>query len=126
MDNDSTYNAIMGHDFLMAVSIDVLHSSQESKWMDIWLPFRRRDSIDDPLDLHTACLEVLAADVDELELFSNMEAKYDAIDPREVANAQQHLTPSQCQDLGDLLCKFPKLFDGTLRSAVRIKVPRYT
>ena len=119
MDNDSTYDAMMGRDFL-------IHSSQESKWMDLRLPFRCRDSIDDPFDLHSACLEVLAADVDELEPFSIMEAKYDAVDPREVADAQQHLTPSQCQDLGDLLCKFPKLFDGTLRSAVRIKVPRYT
>ena len=35
MDNDSAYDAILGHDFLMAVGIDVLHSSQESKWMDL-------------------------------------------------------------------------------------------
>ena len=75
MDNDSAYDAIMGRDFLIAISIDVLHSSQESKWMDIRLPLRRRYSIDDPFDLHTACLEVLSADVDELEPFSIMEAK---------------------------------------------------
>ena len=49
--------------------------------MDLRLPFCHRDAFDDPFDLHSACLEVLAVDVDELEPFSIMEAKYDAVDP---------------------------------------------
>ena len=56
------------------------------------------------------------ADVDDLEPFSIMDAKYEAVDPRQVAGAQTHLSPSQRKELGDLLCKFPRLFDGTLRS----------
>ena len=35
MDNDSAYDAILGHDFLMAICIDVHHSSQDLKWMDL-------------------------------------------------------------------------------------------
>ena len=45
-----------------------------------------------------------------------LDAKYEAVNPRQVAEAQIHLSPSQCKELGDLLCKFPRLFDGTLRS----------
>jgi len=94
MNNASIYDVILGRDFLMAVGIDVLHSTQEMKWMDLRLPFRRRDSLEDPFDLNTTCLETLAADVDDLEPFSIMDAKYEAVDPRQVAEAQTHLSPS--------------------------------
>ena len=116
MNNASVYDVILGRDFLMAVGIDVLHSAQEVKLMDIRLPFRRRDSLEDPFDLNTTCLETLAADVDDREPFSIMDAQYEAVNPRQVAEAQTHLSPSQRKELGDLLCKFPRLFDGTLRS----------
>ena len=102
MNNASIYDVILGRDFLMAVGIDVLHSTQEMKWMDLRLPFRRRDSLEDPFDLNIACLETLAADVDDLEPFSIMDAKYEAVDPRQAAEAQINLSPSQRKELGDL------------------------
>jgi hypothetical protein len=88
MDNMSSYNVILGRDYLSAVDIDVLHSSNEVEWLGICIPFRHWDAFDDPFDLETECLEMLATDLEELEAPSILDAKYDAVDPTEVAMQQ--------------------------------------
>ena len=45
-----------------------------------------------------------------------MEAKYEAIDTDELAQAQKQLTPKQRTDLARLFRKFPQLFDGELHT----------
>ena len=39
MNSKSVYDVIFGRDFLMAVGIDILHSSQEMQWMDLRIHF---------------------------------------------------------------------------------------
>ena len=72
----------------MSVGIDILHSSQEIKWMDIRIPFRNRNTYFDPFDLHTSCLDALSADMEDLERPSIIDAQYQAIDPKTIAKNQ--------------------------------------
>ncbi len=116
MDNKSVYDIILGRDFLMSVGIDILHSTQEMKWLDTRLPFRNRDSIQDPFDLNTSLLETLTGDMEGLERAYILDAKYEAFDPHAVAKTHTHLTPQQRVQLGELLADFPQLFDGKLRT----------
>ena len=84
MDNKSVYDIILGRDFLMTVGIDILHSTQEMKWLDTTLPFRNRDSIQDPFDLNTSLLETLSGDMEGLERPSILDAKYEAFNPHAI------------------------------------------
>jgi hypothetical protein len=84
MDNMSLYDVIFSHDFLSAIGIDVLHSSNEVEWLGIHIPFHHWDASKNPFDLITECLEMLAADLEELEAPSILDAKYDAVNPTEM------------------------------------------
>ena len=53
---------------------------------------------------------------------SILDAKYEAVDTTEVAEQQKHLSQAQRDDLAALLRRFPRLFDGILRSNPHRKV----
>ena len=77
----------------------------------------------DPFDLNTLCFETLAADGDGIEPTSSiLDAKYEVVDTTDVAAQQKHLSQAQHDDLAALLRKFPRLFDGILRSYLHRKV----
>lgn len=123
MDNTSSFDVILGRDFLCIVGIDVLNSTQEVDWLTHRIPFRRRDEHIDPFDLHTACIDMLASETDGIEPTSAiLDAKYEVVDPKDVAQQQKHLTQEQRNDLANLLSKFTRLFDGTLRRYPHRKV----
>ena len=89
--------------------------------MNLTIPFRNRETYLDHFDLNTLCIETLAAEQDNFDQPSILDARYDVVDPYTIAMQQTHLSKQQCEQLGNLLCQFPRLFDGTLRKYPREK-----
>jgi hypothetical protein len=58
--------------------------------------------------------EEIKKDIDCNCFDSMMDAKYEKVNPVDVAASQTHLSPDQQKDLATLLSKYDKLFDGTL------------
>ena len=51
-----------------------------------------------------------------------LDSKYDAVDPRKIADSCTHLTQEQRDDLAKLFSKFTKLFNGELRAFTDEKI----
>ena len=121
---DSTYDMILGLDFLCAVGIDILCCQKQLKWDEATLAFQSRDTYKEPhANIHARLIEAFAYrdeedDPEGLGYKSTqiMEAKYKAIDTDELAQAQKQLTPIQRTELARLFHKFPQLFDSELRT----------
>ena len=120
---DSTYDMILGLDFLCAVGINILCHQKQLQWDEATLAFQPRDTYKEKhMNIH-ACLNEAFAYGDEeddpeglgYKLTQIMEAKYEAIDTDELAQSQKQLMPTQQTDLARLFRKFPQLFDGELR-----------
>ena len=121
---DSTYDMILGLYFLCAVGIDILCHQKQLKWDEATLAFQPRDTYKEPqANIHAHLIEAFAYGDEEddpeglgYKSTQIMEAKYEAIDTDELAQAQKQLTPTQRTDLVRLFRKFPQLFDGELRT----------
>ena len=121
---DSTYDMILGLDFLCAVGINILCRQKQLKWDEATMAFQPRDTYKEPqANLHARLIEAFAYGNEEddpeglgYKSTQIMEAKYDAIDTDELAQAQKQLTPTQRTELAQLFRKFPQLFDGELRT----------
>ena len=121
---DSTYDMILGLDFLCVVGIDILCRQKQLRWDEATLAFQPRDTYKEThTSLHARTIEAFAYGNEDddpeglgYKLTQIMEAKYEAIDTDELAQSQTQLTPKQRTDLACLFCKFPKLFDGELRT----------
>ena len=121
---DSTYDMILGLDFLCAVGIDILCRQKQLKWDEATMAFQPRDTYKEPqANLHACLIEAFAYGDEEddpeglgYKSTQIMEAKYEAIDTDELAQAQKQLTPQQRTELAHLFRKFPQLFDGELRT----------
>ena len=119
---DSTYDMILGLDFLCAVGIDILCCQKQLQWDEATLAFQPRDTYKEThTNIHARLIEAFAYgdkedDPEGLGYKSTqiMEAKYEAINTDELAQAQKQLTPTQQTDLACLFRKFPQLFDGKL------------
>ena len=115
---------ILGLDFLCAVGIDILCRQKQLKWDEATMAFQPRDTYKEPqANLHARLIEAFAYGDEEddpeglgYKSTQIMEAKYDAIDTDELAQAQKQLTPTQQTELAHLFRKFPQLFDGELRT----------
>jgi hypothetical protein len=133
--NDSSiYDIILGNDVLVPLGIDILCATMSVKWLDEMIPFRPADyfttqpsasfiseAADDPFDDRLHFREQLAKEAG-YKSRDILESKYDAVDPLNVAQQQKHLTPSQRQDLANLLSKYRKLFSGELGKYPKKKV----
>ena len=119
---DSTYDMILGLDFLCAVGIDILCNKKQLRWDDAILAFQPCDTYKEThTNLHAQMIKAFAySDEDDdpeglgYKSTQIMEAKYEAIDTDELAQSQKQLMPKQRTDLACLFCKFPQLFDGEL------------
>ena len=119
---DSTYDMILGLDFLCAIGIDILCRQKQLKWDEATLAFQPRDTYKEPhANIHARLIEAFAYGDEEddpkglgYKSTQIMEAKYEAIDTDELAQAQEQLTPKQRTELAHLFRKFPQLFDGEL------------
>jgi hypothetical protein len=116
--NDSPYDLIIGMDLMQILGIDIHNSSKTIVWDALRVPFKPHDYFMSG-KFQANLLKAMAGSADPIE--SNgyksktiKSALYEANDPRAVAKQQKHLTPSQRQDLADLLSRYPKLFSGKL------------
>ena len=115
---------ILGLDFLCAVGIDILCCQKQLRWDEATLAFQPRDTYKEThTSIHAQTLKAFAYgdkadDPEGLGYKSTqiMEGKYEAIDTNELAQSQIQLMPNQRTELACLFCKFPKLFDGELRT----------
>ena len=61
MDNQATFDMIVGRDFLVALGIDISHEKREVQWQGLSIPFRSRNNFepfeDEVLDV-TSDLEI--------------------------------------------------------------------
>jgi hypothetical protein len=119
-DSDSHYDIIYGRDFLLKIGLDTCFSTKTTNWLDRKIPMKPTRFWEDPLAMQ-ASLSVGEEDEEEVEetiecdCFDNMmDAKYNKVDPVDVAKSQTHLSHSQQNDLIKLLTKYETLFDGTL------------
>ena len=100
---DSTYNMILGLDFLCDVGIDILCRQKQLKWDEATMAFQPRDTYKEPqANLHARLIKAFAYGDEEddpeglgYKSTQIMEAKYEAIDTDELAQAQKQLTPTQ-------------------------------
>ena len=119
---DSTYDMILGLDFLCAVGIDILCRQKQLKWDEATLAFQPRDTYKEPhANIHACLIKAFAYGNEEddpeglgYKSTQIMEAKYKAIDTDELTQAQKQLMPTQRTELARLFRKFPQLFDGEL------------
>jgi hypothetical protein len=79
--------------------------------VDAEQPFRPRNYYSRRSELATYCIETLSKETDPFDSIESIKgAKYEAVEPTEVAMQQTHLTSS----LTVLLKRYPKLFSGSL------------
>jgi Retroviral aspartyl protease len=118
IDNQATYDVVLGLDFLCQFKIDNLNSTQEIQWLDHKLEYHPRDTFSNGKSLFLATFESLAqvnhSAHDPEDQAAILDAEYEQIDTNHLAEQQFHLNRSQRRDLANLLEKFTKLFDGTL------------
>ena len=114
-DGPTQYDIILGRDFLQRTGMTLDFELKEIRWLDLTLGMRQPKEwlqgtpstagiqddhdVDSRIDQHNVNI---------------MDAKYDKVDPRVVAEQQQHLTPAQRNDLAKLFSRYGKLFSGTL------------
>ena len=134
LDTASSYDVILGLDFLSEINLVCLNSTQRLRWLDSSSDtpsvlgvqdYRPRDTFADRSVLHTACLEALAASpLADPDFFDDddepvppggiKDANYGKVDVPTVIARQQHLNHKQKRSLSRVLSKYSKLFSGEL------------
>ena len=116
-DGASKYDMILGRDFLHKTGIKLDFCSKTVQWLNHSIPMKDWMVWDDA-EAHSFLIDHLNDTASEETLDNHaveiMDAKYEKVDPLEVAARQTQLTPTQRKELGDLLSKYTRLFDGTL------------
>ena len=111
----SQYGIILGRDFLQKTGMTLDFELKEVRWMELTLPMRSPSEWDgqpqSPAQLHEDSLVDSRIDQHTADI---QEAKYDRVDPAEVAGQQQHLTAKQRADLTQLFSRYERLFRGEL------------
>ena len=121
------YDLIIGMDVMQKLGIDIHNTTKTVVWDMHRIPFKPHDyfsnglfaqNIQHALDAASAAADFDKADdpLDNLGYKSKviLSSLYEKHDPKAVADQQKHLSPSQRQDLAEILSKFPKLFSGKL------------
>jgi RNase H-like domain found in reverse transcriptase/Reverse transcriptase (RNA-dependent DNA polymerase)/Integrase zinc binding domain len=131
-DNAQTlYDVIIGNDLMMKLGIDIHNSTKTISWNDNTIPFRPYDYFqpnyfkaqftsipdlleDDDDDIFQA--HITEEQIKEAGYKSKiiLPAKYEEVDPIQVAQKQSHLDTQQREQLAELLSHYKKLFSGKL------------
>jgi len=123
--SECRYDMILGRDILRAFSV-ILDFEDNCILSDgVRIPMKPYSVSSPESLLQDFLLQDIAehlSDKDENYLFSDdgfvqeiLDSKYDAMDPKAVADSCTHLSENQRADLAQLFSKFTKLFDGKLR-----------
>ena len=121
-DSDCRHDVILGADFLTKTGINILYQSGTMEWFENIIAMRDPRSMNNKEYLAMADAVEVQREEEELDLdwlechlaAPILEAKYEKLDIPEFTNTLTHLTPSQRNEIRDLLLKHSKLFDGTL------------
>ena len=122
-DADCRYDVILGYDFLQRVGIDIRYSTGKIEWFGNSIPLREAPCPEHTEEDFNALIESYLIQMED-EYFGGelndayatniLDAKYDRIDADALSEQQQHLTPSQREDLRVLFKRHEKLFSGKL------------
>ena len=119
MEGECRYDMIMGHDFLHKVEMNLDFKNKVSQWMGKTIAMRSSKSVATVLDQFyeaaEAELEELDHDDQEQQVAEILDAQYQKVNVRAVADEQTHLTSQQRDDLYRVLLKHERLFDGKLK-----------
>ena len=122
-DADCRYDVILGNDFINRVGIDILGSNGTVEWLGNSIPMRSPPTITQAEEDFNALFESYLIEMENdhfgfepLDNYASkiLDAKYDKVDVKDVAQEQAHLTATQRNDLERLLKKHEKLFSGKL------------
>ena len=130
---DCRYDMIVGRDVLRAFGIKLDFEEDAIVSGDVSVPMREFPTAtptSEPVDqLLNDFLDRLSEDDEDINPSSEeaytkeiLESKYDAADPKAIAESCKHLTPEQRDDLAKLLSKFDVLFNGELRAFTDEKI----
>jgi hypothetical protein len=116
--NESSYDLIIGMDLMQTLGIDIHNRRKTVVWNTLRVLFKTHDYFTSG-NFQAHLLDAMAGSKDPIENtgYKSKTIKrslYEAHDLHTVAEQQKHLTPSQRQDLTDLLSRYPKLFSGKL------------
>ena len=117
------YDAILGRDILRQLGLDCQFSEAALQWNDIKRPMTPTSRVRDAGNNSPLYRDLqLNLELDELEeqwdddfITEIKPANYRKVDIKEVIDKCDHLRPYQKQQLENLLCKYTRLFDGTLK-----------
>lgn len=123
-DGPSRCDVILGRDFSRRIGFKMDFQMNLMQWMNHSVAMKDAMHWDQP------SAHLLASDEDEEDLEATLEsnaseildAKYEYVDPLQVAEQQKHLSPTQRKDLANLFSKCNRLFDGTLGHCPHRKV----
>jgi hypothetical protein len=121
---ESSYDIIIGMDLMQTLGIDIHNTTKTVVWDTLRIPFKPHNYFESsqfPNDLQESMAGSIDDPTDDDDLYDlgykskNIRGSlYTENDPRAVAEQQTHLSPSQRQDLMQILSKYPKLFSGQL------------
>jgi hypothetical protein len=125
--HDSKVDIVLGNNFLIAVGINCNEADQTITWLDNSVPCKPQTHFTDEQPMHVNFLDSLSPDHDvefptEIIVTQILEAKHQTVDVNDVARRQTHSTPPQRDDLGALLSKHTKLFNGKLGPCLHRKL----
>lgn len=129
-DNTQTlYDVIIGNDLMMELGIDIHNSTKTVSWNENQIPFRPYDYFqpnyfsatftsmadlledDDPFETYITEEQIKEAGYKSKVI---LPAKYEEVDPNNVAQKQTHLSQAQREQLAELLSNYKRLFSGKL------------
>ena len=133
-DADCRYDVILGNDFINRVGIDILGSNGTVEWLGNSIPMRSPPTITQAEEDFNALFESYLIEMENdhfgfepLDNYASkiLDANYDKVDVKDVAQEQAHLTTTQRNDLERLLKKHEKLFSGKLGLYPHKKILNY-
>lgn len=111
-DGNSAYDLILGRDFLEKVGIKIDFNNTIIQWLGTTV--KMKDESSRTIVAESDWESTLEEPFSDSLANTILDAKYDAWTPEQVGEAQTHLTPSQRNDIKNLVASFPKLFSGEL------------
>ena len=114
-DAPCNYDIILGRDFLSEIGLKMDFGTKQVKWMETEINMKPRGYWNDQDNFFQSITD---DDFDDLDYNNEeayiLDAKYEKISAKEVADQQQHLSEPERRRLEQTLAKYPILFDGRL------------